>query len=518
NLLTSYDDRPKTPITEQTLDESAQIIRGHRRGKPVWIYVLVPVSKLNDLKIKSSSAHINLSELSRSIKYLDNGGKIKRMRGKGFNAPKMLRTWVEENYDSASIDENISLVYEKDDIRLCTMQNAISKERLGFSQRYHRKERFHYIKFLSDCESSLAYRAGIKNFDRIIEINGVNIEKNTPYELRKLVKTVRHLPFQILVCSSATFIHYRSNGKLLHSDLPTVQHLKPVFATPKCYHPFSGSYDDCEQWTTDYISTIMDSTQDHNADFVDNKFRPTLDGKMKLSLQNSSQKLETDTMTPEITIQDSNNDIKVRQNANNVELIQDRSRFVLPRQLVRDVFSNKFPSLHHVNLGRIHNSTCSSWATSPSLQSVSILYSTATSTLAILASCPNLHHFQVYTFYTNTKIFTTSAPLNHPLRRLTLWSNYTELTFNDIDNLLLHTPNIEYLYVQTVYRTSFIHLADGLINRLHYLSRFDCYIREMLTTDDRIGDLNSVHRMHPCFYRIHCIKQNDRYRIFATNH
>ncbi|CAF3306979.1 unnamed protein product [Rotaria sp. Silwood2] len=194
------------------------------------------------------------------------------------------------------------------------------------------------------------------------------------------------------------------------------------------------------------------------------------------------------------------------------------SRFVLPRQLVRDVFSNKFPSLRHVNLGRIHNSTCSSWATSPSLQSVSILYSTATSTLAILASCPNLHHFQVYTFYTNTKIFTTSAPLNHPLRRLTLWSNYTELTFNDIDNLLLHTPNIEYLYVQTVYRTSFIHLADGLINRLHYLSRFDCYIREMLTTDDRIGDLNSVHRMHPCFYRIHCIKQNDRYRIFATNH
>ncbi|CAF3701490.1 unnamed protein product [Rotaria sp. Silwood1] len=223
--------------------------------------------------------------------------------------------------DLASVDETISLNYEEDDIRLCTMQRAISEQKLGFFSCYHRKERFHYVKFYGDWKS--------------------------------------------------------------------------------------------------------------------------------------------------------------------------RSEFTLPRQLICDVFSNKFPSLRYVNMSCIDESTYNLWTTSPSLQYVSILSCKLMSIPSILAACPNLHHLQVRLLYNNDNIITLSSPVNHSLRRLTLWSNYTELTFNDIDNILTYTPNLEHLYLQTVYHMPFIHLANGLINRLHHLSRFDCYIREILPRDDPIGNLTS---------------------------
>jgi len=132
---------------------------------------------------------------------------------------------------SASFDESISLTYENDDIRLCTMQRAIPQQLLGFSLRYHSKQRIHYIKIIEEFQWSLAHRAGIKNYDRIISLNGINILNDTLNQLSERFDTERHLPVQMLVCSPATYEHYKANNQLLHSDLPTVQHLKPVYAT-----------------------------------------------------------------------------------------------------------------------------------------------------------------------------------------------------------------------------------------------------------------------------------------------
>jgi len=86
--------------------------------------------------------------------------------------------------DPASVDESSSLIYEKDGIRLCTMQCAIPEQKLGFHFRYHRQERFHYIKLTEDLQSSLARRAGIKTYDRIITFNDVNIENDTYNQIR----------------------------------------------------------------------------------------------------------------------------------------------------------------------------------------------------------------------------------------------------------------------------------------------------------------------------------------------
>lgn len=132
---------------------------------------------------------------------------------------------------SAPLDENMSLTYENDDIRLCTMQRAVPQQLLGVQLHYHSKQRIHYIKIVEEFQSSLARRAGIKNYDRIISLNGINILNDSHNQMNKRFDTERHLPVQMLVCSPATYEHYKANNQLLHSDLPTVQHLQPVYAT-----------------------------------------------------------------------------------------------------------------------------------------------------------------------------------------------------------------------------------------------------------------------------------------------
>jgi hypothetical protein len=57
----------------------------------------------------------------------------------------------------------------------------------------------------------------------------VNVEKNTLEQWKERWKTQRYLPVQILVCSPATYTHYKLNNMSLHENLPTVQRLKPAF-------------------------------------------------------------------------------------------------------------------------------------------------------------------------------------------------------------------------------------------------------------------------------------------------
>ncbi len=145
--------------------------------------------------------------------------------------------------ERASVDKNICLIYEQDDIRLCTMQRAIFQQLLGVRfYHYDGPEKFHYIEPIKDLPLSLACRGGIKNYDRIITLNGVNIEKDTFDQFMERFKSERHLPVQMLVCSPATYAHYKDNNKSIHSDLPTVQRLKPVYATSSKSLPFKYDY------------------------------------------------------------------------------------------------------------------------------------------------------------------------------------------------------------------------------------------------------------------------------------
>jgi hypothetical protein len=123
------------------------------------------------------------------------------------------------------------------------MQRAIPQQLLGVRlYQFDREEKFHYIELIKDLPLSLACRGGIKNYDRIICFNGVNIENHTYDQLDQRFESERHLPVQMLVCSPATYAHYKDNNKSIHSDLPTVQRLKPVYATSSKSLSFKYDY------------------------------------------------------------------------------------------------------------------------------------------------------------------------------------------------------------------------------------------------------------------------------------
>ncbi len=141
------------------------------------------------------------------------------------------------------------------------------------------------------------------------------------------------------------------------------------------------------------------------------------------------------------------------------------SKFTPSLQLVRDVFSNKFPSLRHANLGRINDLAAYTWSTSPSLRFISIHSNETMFIRVILTSCPNLDHLQLHVLDKSHNNVISAPPLNHLLRRFTLWSHSVELSFNDIDAILIYTANVQYFYLQTECRMSFV----GIVNRLYSL-------------------------------------------------
>jgi hypothetical protein len=192
------------------------------------------------------------------------------------------------------------------------------------------------------------------------------------------------------------------------------------------------------------------------------------------------------------------------------------SKFISSSQIANNVFSNRFPSLRHANLGQIKNLNDCTWSTSPSLRFVSIRCDEPLIVSCILASCPNLDHLQVHIFKKIRIDAFSSPPPNHPLRRFTLWSDSIELTTTDLDTILVNIPNVQHFYLQTVSTKPFIDLAKVFINRLNRLSRFDCHVKEMMTKETRVGDLATVHHLHPSFNRIKCREETNIFRIFAT--
>ncbi|CAM4979087.1 unnamed protein product [Rotaria socialis] len=669
-LLTSYADLPKDIITDRKLNESVYLIRGKDGTRRAWHFILVPSHKRADIKAHSAGSTISIDDFGSCVKYRNNRDEIKSMSGYGEEPPKILRNWMQKHYGYVAVDESVNLTYTNDDIRLCTIQRTIPQQTIGVVFHYFAPQRFHYITLTEDSPPSLTRRAGIKSFDRIIFLNGVNIENDTCDDMLFRFDTARHLPIQMLVCSPATYEHYKTNKKQFHLDLPSIQHVKPVFATstsdfdadttsvsidnesfyavrwensnivstvsqsavfksPQYTHLndicciktagqykkgqiiLKGSRHDCEKLKTPYFASKIGNvfgtfskffirktpngshvtnlqsdtiqtdltihhTNDNNTStrttleelpnelfyciftFIDiqhlykafgelnsrlnhniqsyKNFSLIFDDKVDLLLMNSYAPYVTRLIIPTSIHCDFKQFpnlhelILCTENSQQFAQIQPNvisnltrlsfllgSKFTLPQELTWDIFSNQFPSLRHVSFGCINVSLRDSWTTSPSLQFVSILSCKPMCIPAILTAWPNLQHLQVNILYNDhNDLITSSSPLNHPLRRLTLWSDYAELTFDAIDNILTYTLNIESFYLQTIYSMSLIDLAHDLVRRLHYLSRFDCYIREKLTKNDRINNLTYLHQIHPCFHRVQSIEENDKFRVLAT--
>jgi len=194
-----------------------------------------------------------------------------------------------------------------------------------------------------------------------------------------------------------------------------------------------------------------------------------------------------------------------------------KSDFKPPIELINEIFSNKFLSLRYVNLGWIDKYCSKKWSICPSLHFVSIHCNQLLIIEDILISCPNLNHLQIHILHNSNIGMICSSLFCHSLERFTLSSEEFELTSDLIDNLFSLMSNVKYLYLQTKCRIPFIYLIENLIKRLNNLIRFDCFIKELLTKNEPIGNLDNIHQLCSCFKRIQLIQENENFRIFGTD-
>ncbi|CAF1418902.1 unnamed protein product, partial [Didymodactylos carnosus] len=125
-----------------------------------------------------------------------------------------------------SINPESSLQYIEDDIRSCTMQRRRKEDTLGLIFKYHKHEKFHYLLLSSGYQETLAYRAGIKPYDRVIEFNEVNIERESSGEYEKRYDQILLKPITLLVCNPSTYAYYRQQRRSINTDLPTVKFMQ----------------------------------------------------------------------------------------------------------------------------------------------------------------------------------------------------------------------------------------------------------------------------------------------------
>ncbi|CAF1088073.1 unnamed protein product [Rotaria magnacalcarata] len=109
------------------------------------------------------------------------------------------------------------------------MERSTPDRLLGISIFYYRPQGFYFIKLPDDFQFTLAYRAGIKNYDRIISWNGSSLEEDTHWQFLERFDSERNLTVTLLVCSPATYQHYKStNRNLLRDSLPNIKRLRPI--------------------------------------------------------------------------------------------------------------------------------------------------------------------------------------------------------------------------------------------------------------------------------------------------
>ncbi|CAF3566014.1 unnamed protein product [Rotaria sp. Silwood1] len=119
-----------------------------------------------------------------------------------------------------------SIPLRNEDIRLCTIYRADSSDTFGIELNYHRREQFHSLSIVPgrDNGRSNAELAGIKTDDRLIEINGQNIQSLSHEQITQRIRAVKHPdPLEILVADVPTFEYYKQQQKIIHRGLPNVK-------------------------------------------------------------------------------------------------------------------------------------------------------------------------------------------------------------------------------------------------------------------------------------------------------
>ncbi|CAF0822274.1 unnamed protein product [Adineta steineri] len=131
---------------------------------------------------------------------------------------------------STSIIPSPVMPLNHEDIRLSTINRADAADTFGIELNFHRREQFHSLSITPgrDNGPSNAELAGIKSEDRLIEINGQNIQSFDHDQVTQRIRSVKYPePLQMLVADVPTYEHYKQQSKLIHRSLPNVRVMPP---------------------------------------------------------------------------------------------------------------------------------------------------------------------------------------------------------------------------------------------------------------------------------------------------
>lgn len=162
---------------------------------------------------------------------------------------------------TTSILPSLGTSLPNEDIRLCTINRADASDAFGIELNFHRKEQFHSLSItpgrdngpsskifyfseilISILSSIDAEVAGIKNEDRLIEINGQNIQTFDHDQVTQRIRAVKYPePLQMLVANVPTYDYYKQQQKLIHRGLPNVK-IMPANRPARSISPTSSSH------------------------------------------------------------------------------------------------------------------------------------------------------------------------------------------------------------------------------------------------------------------------------------
>ncbi|CAF2475604.1 unnamed protein product [Rotaria sp. Silwood2] len=189
--------------------------------------------------------------------------------------------------------------------------------------------------------------------------------------------------------------------------------------------------------------------------------------------------------------------------------------FFPPKQLINDVFSNRFSYIRWARLGYVDAFDPFHFFQSLSLHYLHIGCYHTTMIPFVLASCPNLKRLHVDFFRHDEKIMDSPTMIyTHPLQQLILRDYCGLVSIEDIKTLITCIPNTSKIELKFHCNVSFISLVQYLSNSLSHLCRFDCYITE--SPIDSATSLTTIQQVHPCFSRITCPIQKSTFRVFDT--
>ncbi|CAF4312380.1 unnamed protein product [Rotaria socialis] len=239
-------------LTKQKENEIAVVYKEKNGSQKIWHTLLCPYESAPWSILYTDMNQKKIADLGwRTIEYRNQNGGMSIFSGSGSNPPKemldLLSSYGELHKISKNSKELLCALLTDDfavdhhtinsktqkEIRICTLNNLNIHEQLGFGFHYHKQQRFHYILLTAHDHISLAQLSGLRNFDRIIEMNDKNVEDIVGWEQLQeqfcsLMNRNPNDPIKFTMLDPNSYNSYKQSNKTLSSFFSERIFVEPI--------------------------------------------------------------------------------------------------------------------------------------------------------------------------------------------------------------------------------------------------------------------------------------------------